>query len=528
MAHLSEKLAESLQALEALQRTGTIAVRSADLSRPHRERLLRGGFLQEVIKGWYIPARPDEPAGSSTAWYASYWDFCAAYLNARFGDAWCLSPEQSVRLHAGNRTVPRQLLVRTDKGGNKLTQLPHATALLDVRSSLPKPSERIERAGLRLYSLAAALVFSGPGLYRQHPIDAQAALAMLQDPSELLHPLLEGGHTSIAGRLIGALRNMGRTEMAEEILSTLRTAGYQVRVQDPFETPTPAVLTPQPVSPDVHRLRLMWQQMRQPVMARFPDPPGLPTSATGYLAEVDDLYVTDAYHSLSIEGYRVSADLIERVRRGDWNPQTDADDRAQRDALAARGYWQAFQALHGSLERVLAGETAGRVAEQDHRLWYRELFAPGITAGLLRPTDLAGYRNAQVYIRQSMHVPPPREAVRDMMPALFDCLTQEDHPAVRAVLGHFLFVYIHPYMDGNGRMGRFLMNLMLASGGYPWTVVPVEQRHAYMGALEQASVEQDIVPLADLLLSLIKGSKTKQAQRSETGSHRDVDASSRR
>ncbi|WP_317503891.1 Fic family protein [Idiomarina sp. HP20-50] len=37
-------------------------------------------------------------------------------------------------------------------------------------------------------------------------------------------------------------------------------------------------------------------------------------------------------------------------------------------------------------------------------------------------------------------------------------------------------VYIHPYFDGNGRIGRFIMNLMLASGGYPWTVVPVERR----------------------------------------------------
>jgi Fic family protein len=44
--------------------------------------------------------------------------------------------------------------------------------------------------------------------------------------------------------------------------------------------------------------------------------------------------------------------------------------------------------------------------------------------------------------------------------------------SVRVVLGHFVFVYIHPYIDGNGRMGRFLMNLMLASGGYPWAVIP--------------------------------------------------------
>jgi Fic family protein len=74
-------------------------------------------------------------------------------------------------------------------------------------------------------------------------------------------------------------------------------------------------------------------------------------------------------------------------------------------------------------------------------------------------------------------------AVRDCMPAFFELLHEEPEPAVRIVLGHFVFVYIHPYMDGNGRIGRFLMNVMLAAGGYSWTVIPVERRNEYMGAL---------------------------------------------
>jgi hypothetical protein len=49
--------------------------------------------------------------------------------------------------------------------------------------------------------------------------------------------------------------------------------------------------------------------------------------------------------------------------------------------------------------------------------------------------------------------------MRDMMPVLFELLAEEPDPAVRIVLEHFIFVYIHPYTDGNGRMGRFLMNV---------------------------------------------------------------------
>jgi len=132
------------------------------------------------------------------------------------------------------------------------------------------------------------------------------------------------------------------------------------------------------------------------------------------------------------------------------------------------------------------------------------MFAPSVTTGILKPADLAGYRNGQVYIRQSMHVPLNRDAVRDAMPAFLDLLTEEKDPAVRVVLGHFVFVYIHPYMDGNGRMGRFLMNLMMAAGSYPWTVVPVGDRNAYMAALEKASVGEDIGPFSDFLAKLVE------------------------
>lgn len=86
------------------------------------------------------------------------------------------------------------------------------------------------------------------------------------------------------------------------------------------------------------------------------------------------------------------------------------------------------------------------------------------------------------------------------MDTLFEILAQEEHPAARAVLGHFLFVFVHPYFDGNGRLGRFLMNVMFASGGYPWTIVHLENRLRYMEALEEASVNQNIRPFATCIL----------------------------
>ena len=109
MATPQEKLVESLEALRVLQDRGVVAIRATDLRRAHRERLLKNGFLQEVMKGWYIAARPDEAADESTAWYASFWAFSAAYLRERFGSDWCLSPEHSLSLHAGNGLCRRSL-----------------------------------------------------------------------------------------------------------------------------------------------------------------------------------------------------------------------------------------------------------------------------------------------------------------------------------------------------------------------------------------------------------------------------------
>ena len=505
MASPSEKLAQSLEILHGLQNAnGAAALRARDMTRAHRERLVANGFLQEVIKGWYIPSRPDEVKGESTAWYASFWRFAAVYLETRFGKNWSLSPEQSLSLHGGNWTVPRQLAIRSPKGKNNLTKLPHGTSLLDIKAAIPPPADRQEKDGLRIYSLEAALVECSPQYFTSNATDVRAAMATIRDVSSVLRKLLEGGHSKIAGRIAGAFRNSGRGEFADEIVKTMAAADYAVRETDPFDDRPALALPTREASPYVNRIRLLWQKMREPVIERFPKAPGLPRNVDAYMKRVDEAYVTDAYHSLSIEGYRVSAELIERVRSGSWNPDANERDRDQHNAMAARGYSQAYQAVESSIGRVLAGANAGKVAEEDHREWYREMFAPSITAGLLKPADLAGYRNGQVYIRKSMHVPLNRDAVRDAMPALFELLINEEHPAVRVVLGHFIFVYIHPYMDGNGRMGRFLMNLMMAAGGYPWTVITVGERNAYMAALEKASVGEDIAPFRDVLAKLVE------------------------
>jgi hypothetical protein len=504
MAAPADKLARSLDALKVLQDANLIAIQASDLTRVHRERLVKSGFVREVMKGWYISVRPNGQAGETTDWYSAFWPFCATYLSRRFGDDWCIGAEQSIALQSGNWNVPRQLLVRATRGGNKPTGLLHSTSIFDMRLDVPASQDVQVLEGLRVMTLPAALIACAHGHFAAHPVETRAALATVADVSDVLSRLLQGGHSSIAGRLAGAFRNIGRIQVADNIVAAMRAAGYTVNETDPFADRPPIPIAQRETSPAVNRMRLLWAQMRGIVMEQFPQPPGLSTDASAYLIQVEDAYASDAYNSLSIEGYLVSADLIERVRSGNWNPDIGAD-RDHLDALAARGYWQAFQKVKASVSRILAGANAGDASLEDHGSWYREMFGPSVVAGVLQPADLAGYRNGPVFIRQSRHVAPRSEAVRQLMPVFFDLLRDEPEASVRVVLGHFFFVNIHPYFDGNGRMGRFLMNAMLASGGYAWTVIPLDQRTRYMNALEAASVGQDIRPFAEFLAELVRG-----------------------
>jgi len=505
----NEKLAASLAKLRALQTGGRRVFQSKEFGRVHRERLVKSGFLREVMKGWLISTNPGANDEDTTPWHTSFWEFCARYCGKRFGTSWNLSPEQSLLLHAEKTVVPTQVLVYANKGANNATTLLFGTSILDLKQKQkhrPPAADLAIKDGLRLYALTAALVKASEHFFVRSPVAAQIALLSVRGPSEILGRLLDGGHSVIASRLAGAFRRVGRAEIADEIIKTMKGAGFDVRETDPFAPQQRLVCLAPGVSPVVGRIRALWSSMRAPVLEALPTSPGLPKDRKAYLGSVDDIYESDAYHSLSIEGYDVTPEVIDRVRSGNWNPDENEADRESLNALAARGYWQAFQRVRGTVAKLIRGAKAGAIVREDLRDWYREMFQPSVSAGLLWPAALAGYRSHAVYIRGSRHVPPRWESVPDAMSALFDLLEQEVEPSVRSVLGRWMLGYIHPYSDGNGRVARFLMNAMLASGGYPWTVIRVEDRAAYMEALEAASADSDIRPFATFTASRIRGS----------------------
>lgn len=492
-------LAESLKVAKAAA-TNSI-IKTDQLSRAHKTRLESSGCLTKIISGWYLLTSPDG-GGGSTAWYGGFWSFLKHYLNDRFGEnEYCLSAESSLSLHAGDTTIPKQIIILTKKDSNTAVNLLHGTSIFLRTDTRNFPVEIEEINGVPVMSLISSLCRLTPSYFENNPRNIEIVLKLSSiSVSEISRSLLKLQNMASAERIIGAYTVLREDAKAKQILDDLTAAGYKLTPLNPFEKYLPKLSGAKFNSPYAGRIRLMWNVMRETVLKIFPQDIGLFSDQSQTIDIILETYVKDAYHSLSIEGYHVTEGLIEKIAEGNWDPESLGADRQQIDAMAAKGYSNSFDAVVESVRKILEGKNPGAVLEEDLQTWYRELFTPLFRANIIGQDKLVGFRNAQVYINNSKHVPPPRTALLDCMDVFFELLKTEPVASVRAVLGHFIFVYIHPYMDGNGRMGRFILNLMLISGGFNWTIIRVERRKEYMSALEAASTKEDIEPFTKFVL----------------------------
>jgi len=116
------------------------------------------------------------------------------------------------------------------------------------------------------------------------------------------------------------------------------------------------------------------------------------------------------------------------------------------------------------------------------------------------------YRTENVLISGAKHIPPKHFEVGYLMQKLvaeFQNQWSEYHPVVRATLLHGEFVKIHPFVDGNGRTARLLLNLELMKNGYTPIIIKNEQRVVYYDALDYAHTTMDYGPFIKLVSELV-------------------------
>jgi excisionase family DNA binding protein len=122
--------------------------------------------------------------------------------------------------------------------------------------------------------------------------------------------------------------------------------------------------------------------------------------------------------------------------------------------------------------------------------------------------NTGNYRNCQVYISGSDFMPPPAFEIPELMRSLLDWVSsnpQELRPIELAAIFHYKLVAIHPFDDGNGRVGRLLMNLLLLKNGYPLTVIRQVDRKRYYDCLKRAD-NQNYKPLVGFVARCVEQS----------------------
>lgn len=504
-----QKLVRALNELHGVLGSERGVVRGQQLTNVNRVLLLESGYLREILKGWYFVSDPTAEQGDTTPFFANFWEYLARYLGERFDAGYCLTAEHSLLRHAQCTVIPKTVHVVLQTNQSQVQELAfgHTVAMFPGKSTFPTAAQTVDIHGLRCMNIPLCLVNLPPRHFTAYGREVQIVMSQLLDPGALA-ALVNINRTGLA-RILSAYRQVNRGDFADAVLQQLAGLGIHLKTDEtPFDA-TPVYTLGQPGrSPLYARVRALWEQHREAVAACRPASSMVDVSPADYLARVQAIRTEDAYHSLSIERYRVTPELIRKVAEEGWDPINDAADQKQVAAMAAKGYLDAFELVRDAAAQVYEHRTvnpglAAQLFAAQHQAWYQKLFGPSVDAGILDVADLVGYRRHMVFLRGSLHSPPHYDYMLDGMEALRECLTAETDAFVRAVLGHWLFGFVHPYMDGNGRTARFTMNVLLAAGGYPWTVIRVDDRDEYMRALESASVDDDLSVFARFISAQI-------------------------
>lgn len=507
-----EKLASALQ--EAQTHAVDNIVQSSALTGPNRTLLVKEGFLKLIIKSWYLLDADIgvSVAGDSVLWYEGLWSFIGQYVSSKYAGGYWLSPVDSLNVQTSNTTLPKQLIINTTAKASNIISLPKGLSLCVVGGG-KLPSTLELKQGVMVHTLESALA----NLLPKNFIDTGAIQIGLtkSDTSQLALGIADNRNMKSGNRLLGAYFELGMDTEAEMFKTQVRAlAGLELKPSNPFEHKPNRFTVEHREAPSAMRVRQLWANFRGDIVAEFegvqPSSAFYKTDIETVLTKLDEIHVQDAYHSLSIEGYRVTTELIEKIRSGQWSPNSNDQDKANLNVLAAKGYNIAFNRLKDSIRsrHAESGNQTGlaRKIQLGVTQWYTGLFQPQVDAGMLTAISIAGFRKGPIYIRGSRHVPLPSEQLMDCMSALYQLCEEEPNALVRAVLAHFCLGYIHPFSDGNGRTARFLMNFLLLVNGYPWTLIKLENRKRYMECLEAASCDKDIKPFAKFIRESMSGS----------------------
>ena len=203
------------------------------------------------------------------------------------------------------------------------------------------------------------------------------------------------------------------------------------------------------------------------------------------------------YHSNAIEGNSLTlGETRSLILHG-----LTARGKPMRDHLDIEGHNDAVKAIEDS---VKTDEALNEVFIRNlHRVLLKEPYENDAITPEGQPTkrliSIGDYKTQPNNVRTStgeIYYFASPEQVKPAMSDLIDWYrkteNEGEHPIVIAATFHYRFVRIHPFDDGNGRMARLLMNMILIKHGYTVAIIPIEEREQYIQTLEQADKNEDL------------------------------------
>ena len=206
----------------------------------------------------------------------------------------------------------------------------------------------------------------------------------------------------------------------------------------------------------------------------------------------EDTLLRWTYHSNAIEGNTLTLKETKVALEG-----TTVSGKSLREHLEAVNHKKAI-------------ETVETLVEQNESLSEHTIRSiHGLVLKGIDDDNAGVYRKMNVVISGAQHIPPDAVHVPEQMQALIRWHQEAGlslHPVERAARVHSEFVKIHPFVDGNGRTARLLMNWELMKNGFPPAILPVERRLEYYQALDNAHVNKDYTAFMRLMVDLVERS----------------------
>jgi Fic family protein len=429
-----------------------------------------------------------------------------------------LERDSAVRLHIGQTTPDSEIRVRHG-GQSRWRQdiLPGISLRLEHGAVRDPVTVQVGEARLPVDPPERVLLTLPVGFLRDQKHLAELSLwlksLVLARPA-VVEAYREDPRPVVLKRIADLARDAGNERLAA-LLNDVIDSEQSVRISKGRTGVGREIIVPQAIvelpttrQPWLDRLRLAIRESRKQMEGIVPE--HLVSHAerdlSALLETARAAKAYDAYHSSSIEGYRLRLEEVAAFLRGGSGEGPSIEDVRAR--LAIVGYSTAFDALLQRYERENGNLSLNSNLALD---LYTDLFTPSVEAGLLEREDLRRFRNGPVFIRDTLYTPPNADKVPALLDLLFDEI--EAIPAqqgyLRGTLAHLWFVWIHPFLDGNGRVARFLMISALLSSGEPWLTIRVEQRDEYFAALRRAQLHDDFGPFAEFIASSARAAAVK-------------------